>query len=366
MLSPTSPDEELRQAGLRYASDARPGITREGQAGGFRYRDPGGRLIRDRATLERIRRIVIPPAWKDVWISPDPRAHLQATGRDARGRKQYRYHARWREVRDEAKYDRILDFARALPRIRRRYRRDLARPSLNRERILAAATALLDSTLIRIGNQEYARANGSFGLTTLRDRHVDVRGERLRFQFRGKSGRIHAITLADARLARVVRRLQELPGQELLRYVDEQGQLHGVDSADVNAYLREASGGDFTAKDFRTWAGTVLAAAALRGMEAAESETARRRNVRDAVVEVAARLGNTPAVCRRCYIHPEVLNAYLEAPRAGTGSSRAKVRVVGDRQGSAGALRPEEAAALALLRRRLRSPRAPVIAHPGE
>jgi DNA topoisomerase I len=303
---------EAREAGLRYSTDAQPGYTRRRRGRGFSYHDVDGRPIRDPEALERIRSIVIPPAWTDVWICRWPNGHLQATGRDARGRKQSRYHPRWRTARDETKFDRLLAFAAALPRIRRRTEKDLARPGLPREKVLAAVVRLLEMTLVRVGNEEYARLNRSFGLTTLRTRHASVRGRRIHFRFRGKSGQLHEVGVSNQRLARVVRRCQELPGQELFQYVDEDGEVRGVESGDVNDYLRTISGGDFTAKDFRTWAGTVLAYRALRALQPSRSPTDARKNVVVAIKETASRLGNTPAVARRSYVHPAVLTAYLD------------------------------------------------------
>jgi DNA topoisomerase-1 len=301
-----------REAGLYYVNDADPGITRVRAGRGFGYRGPDGRPIRDKATLERIRTLVIPPAWERVWIAPKANAHIQATGRDAKGRKQYRYHPRWTAVRDDTKYTRMLAFARALPQIRRRVAADLRKPPLTRERVLATVVALLERTHIRIGNDEYARTNGSFGLTTLQDRHVDVKGTRVRFRFRAKSGVMQTIDLEDAQLARSVQRCQDLPGQTLFQYLDETGARRTISSTDVNAYLRDAAGAEFTAKDFRTWSGTVLAAIALCGECAATSQTGRKRFVSDAVARVAEQLGNTKAVCRKCYIHPAVLESFFE------------------------------------------------------
>ncbi len=302
----------VKSAGLRYVSDAQPGIRRLGSAQAFRYRAPRGGFIRDAATLGRIRRLAIPPAWTDVWICPHADGHIQATGRDARGRKQYRYHSDWRAVRDDNKYARMVAFGRALPRIRRRVARAIAQPGLGREKVLATMVRLLETTLVRVGNEEYARANGSFGLSTMHDRHAKIRGNTLRFEFRGKSGVQHRITLHDARLARIVRRAQELPGQELFQYLDDDGKVQDVKSDDVNAYLREIAGAEFSAKDFRTWAGTVLAALALRQFEAFDTKAEAKRNLVRAIESVAQRLGNTPAVCRKCYIHPVILDSYLD------------------------------------------------------
>jgi DNA topoisomerase-1 len=297
-------------AGLRYTSDEQAGIRRARKGRGFTYVDRDGVPVRDDRELDRIRRLAIPPAWTDVWISPSPLGHIQATGRDARGRKQYRYHERWREVRDEAKYGRLADFAKALPRIRARVDADLSRPGIPRERVLATAVRILDETFIRVGNAEYARDNGSFGLTTLRSKHVEVVGSRITFRFRGKSGKDHEVDVRDRRLARVVARLEQLPGQELFRYLDDQGEAHTIESEDVNAYLREISGEDLSAKDFRTWAGTVVAARALAELGAAKNERIAGKRIVQAIDIVAGRLGNTRAVCRKCYIHPGVLDAY--------------------------------------------------------
>jgi DNA topoisomerase-1 len=304
--------QSARAAGLRHVSDAAPGIARRLARRRFLYVHPKGRAVRDAATLARIRTLAIPPAWRAVWICCRADGHLQATGRDARGRKQYRYHRRWREVRDETKYGRIPAFARALPAIHRRVGRDLARHGLPREKILATVVRLLETTLIRVGNEEYARDNDSFGLTTLRARQVKVNGSKVRFQFRGKSGVEHAIELEDRRMAAIVRRVRELPGQELFQYLDEDGAQRSIGSADVNAYLKEISGEDFTSKEFRTWAGTVLAARALARLGAFDSQAQAKRNVVTAVEAVAGLLGNTAAVCRKCYIHPAVIESYLE------------------------------------------------------
>ena len=302
---------EARQAGLRYVDDRMPGFSRKSAGGEFRYYDASGAEIRDDAELQRIRKLAIPPAYTDVWISPYKNSHLQATGRDARGRKQYRYHAAWREQRDATKYTRMLAFGRALPKLRRRVQRDLARPALCREKILALIVQLLESTLIRVGNDEYARTNQSYGLTTLRHRHVAIDGSRLVFRFRGKSGQQHEIALTDKKLARIVRRCRELPGQELFQYIDEAGERRAVSSGDVNDYIREIAGDEFSAKDFRTWAGTLLTAGTLSAMEPFGSATEARQNTQRAIKEVACLLGNTPAVCRKCYVHPAILDAYL-------------------------------------------------------
>ena len=339
-----SPEESARRVGLRYVSDDTPGLRREKAGAGFNYFNSAGRRIRDARVLGRIKSLVIPPAWTKVWICPLPDGHLQATGRDQRGRKQYRYHPRWREVRDDTKYERMVAFAQALPRIRQRTQRDFRRPDLSRLQVLATVVRLLETSLIRVGNEEYAKANHSFGLTTMRDRHVIVRGSRIRFQFRGKSGKYHEVDIQNRRLARAVKDCQDIPGQELFQYYDEKGHRQKVDSSDVNDYLRQMTGQEFTAKDFRTWAGTVLAALALYELGKFDSQAAARRNVTQAVESVARRLGNTPAICRKCYIHPAILQAYLAGSTVELGRNRA----------SRG-LRPEEAAVLAFLRGRLAS-----------
>ena len=305
-----------KTAHLQYVSDESPGIRRRRAGKGFAYVDPKGRPIRDSETLARIRALVIPPAWTDVWICPNPEGHLQVTGHDDRGRKQYRYHARWREVRDDAKYGRMLAFGAALPRIRRRVRRDLKRPGLPREKVLAIVVYLLETTLIRIGNEQYARENGSYGLTTLRDQHARITGSTINFHFRGKSGKTRSVTVSDPLVARLVKRCRDLPGHELFQYLDESGQPHAIGSADVNDYLREISGHDFTAKDFRTWAGTLLAATTLVEIGPSKSARAGKKRVVAAVQIAAERLGNTLSVCRKCYIHPRVLESYLEGTLA--------------------------------------------------
>jgi DNA topoisomerase I len=314
-LAPDSA-EAAQEAGLVYTTDDEPGIRRVRKGKRFDYLGSDGRRIHDAATLDRIRSLAIPPAWEHVWISTRPRGHLQATGRDARGRKQHRYHPRWREIRDANKFDRMSTFARVLPRIRRRVVRDLGREGLPREKVVATIVRLLQTTYARIGNEEYAQQNGSFGLTTLRNRHVEVKGSRVRFLFKGKSGREVSVGVADRRVAAVIKRCEELPGQLLFQYVDEGGERRAVTSDDVNQYLREASGVDVTAKDFRTWAGTVLAAKALRELGAFESETEARRKVVEAIDVVAHRLGHSRAVCRRSYVHPDVIAMYM-GDRAG-------------------------------------------------
>jgi DNA topoisomerase-1 len=307
------PPQSAALAGLRYVNldDTTPGISRKRAGKGFRYVGPSGQPVRDAETLQRIKRLAIPPAWTNVWICPDPNGHIQATGRDARGRKQYRYHPRWSEVRDVAKYERLTAFAQALPRIRQRIESDLRRPGIPRTKVLAAVVKLLEATSIRIGNHEYRRENRSFGLTTLQDRHAHFDGGGLRFEFKGKAGKKHTVELNDRRLARIVKQCQEVPGQELFQYLDDDGQRHAIESSDVNAYIREISGGDFTAKDFRTWNGTVLAMRYLRLCELPSSARAGKRQVAEAIKSVASELGNTPAVCRKAYVHPVVLDAYL-------------------------------------------------------
>ena len=343
------PIESAKEAGLRYVSDEMPGIRRKRAGKGFTYVGPDGTKVTDRSTLERIRKLAIPPAWTDVWICANPRGHIQVTARDAKGRKQYRYHPKWQEVRDEAKYERMIAFAEALPRIRQRVEQDMALPGLSREKVLATVVKLLEATLIRVGNEEYARENHSYGLTTLRTRHVRVNGSELRFRFRGKSGRQHDVAVTDRRLARVVERCQDLPGQALFQYRDDEGEYHSVESDDVNAYLREIAEQEFTAKDFRTWAGTVLAAMALKEVAEFDSEAQAKKNVVRAIEQVAERLGNTKAVCRKCYVHPAVIDAYLE----GTTLETLKQNAEREMRESLRDLRPEEAAVIGLLQQRL-------------
>jgi len=344
-------DEALlaaRAAGLHYVNTDDPGISRHRHGKGFTYRDADGRTIRDRQTLARIRSMAVPPAWTDVWICPSSRGHIQATGRDARGRKQYRYHADWRNVRDEAKFERTIAFAEALPALRRRVELDLRRSGLPRQKVVAAVVRLLETTLARVGNEEYARHNRSFGLTTLRNRHAEVDGDGIRFTFNGKGGKKHTVDLRDRRLARIVGRCQDLPGQSLFQYVDADGEPQRVSSDDVNDYLREATGDDFSAKDFRTWAGTVLAAQALQAL-AAELDLSTNSRLLRAVERVARDLGNTPAVCRRCYIHPAIIDSYLDGSMADVLRSRAGRRL----RESPDALLPEEQGVLRLIRDRL-------------
>jgi DNA topoisomerase-1 len=349
------PVASAKAARLHYVNDHDPGIRRVRAGKGFRYVRPDRRPVRDRGDLRRIKALAIPPAWTDVWICPDPDGHIQATGKDDRGRKQYRYHPRWRQVRDEAKYERTIAFGLALPGIRKRTEKDLARPGLPREKVLAAVVRLLETTLIRVGNEEYARENGSFGLTTMRDRHARIEGGTVAFSFRGKSGVRHTVELNDRRLAHIVKRCQDVPGQELFQYVDENGEHHTIDSADVSDYLRRVAGQEFTAKDFRTWAGTVLAARALQEFAAFDTKAEAKRNVVEAIERVAKRLGNTKTICRKCYVHPAVIEAYLDGSLA-QGLSR---RVEEELTESLSELPPEEAAVLAFLQERLKREAAP-------
>jgi DNA topoisomerase-1 len=304
--------ESAEAAGLRYVTDAAPGIRRKRHGRGFAYIGVDGAVIRDRTELERIRKLVIPPRWNEVWICPNPAGHLQVTARDARGRKQYRYHPRYRAVRDETKFGRMVAFSEILPSIRERVERDIALPELSRDKVLATVVWLLERTLIRVGNDEYARDNGSFGLTTLRRRHVTVSGAKLRFEFRGKSGIAHSVAVTDRRIARIVQHCQELPGQELFQYLDGDGRRQSVDAGDINDYLRRITGRQVTAKDFRTWAGTTLAATALRDFGAFTAEKKGKANVVAAIDQISRRLGNTRAVCRKYYVHPAIIEAYMQ------------------------------------------------------
>lgn len=341
-----------REAGLRYVSDAAAGISRRRAGRGWRYFSPNGKPLRDEREIARIDRLAIPPAWRDVWICPHPNGHIQATGRDQRGRKQYRYHEDWRATRDATKYERMVAFGRALPRIRRRVAADLRRRGLGRDKVLAAMVRLLEATQIRVGNDEYARTNRSYGLSTLRNRHAKVRGARIEFEFTGKSGQRHEIDLRDPRLARVVAGVQDLPGQELFGYVAEDGAVVDVKSDDVNAYLREAAGAEFSAKDFRTWAGTVLAALTLAAEAAQPEHMHTKKNLSTVVKQVASRLGNTPSVCRKCYIHPAVLDAYL-AGEVVPGASAAGETFVR----TAASLSSAEKAVLQFLEKKAREPK---------
>ena len=345
------PHESAHEAGLRYVSDTMPGITRKRAGTGFTYVGPDGRKVTDRKEIARIRSLAIPPAYTDVWICPHTNGHIQATGRDARGRKQYRYHPKWREVRDVTKFERMLEFSRALPAIRQRVSSDMGKPGLPREKVLATVVSLLECTGIRVGNDEYARANRSFGLTTLRDRHVEISGSKLRFQFRGKGGKIHDVVLTDRRLARIVARCQAIPGETLFQYEDEHGVRQTVDSADVNAYLREVAGQDFTSKDFRTWSGTLLAVAELRELGPAATEREGKSLVLQAIDRVAEQLNNTRAVCRKYYVHPAVFEAYLAGTMLkalGNGTAKAAAE-------AAAGLREDEQAVVRLLARQMRA-----------
>jgi DNA topoisomerase I len=346
MLDPTDVAES---AGLTYVTDEAKGITRERDGDSFKYTKSTGQPVTDEATLERIRKLAIPPAWTDVWICPKPSGHLQATGRDARGRKQYRYHPQFREVSEQTKYEHMLEFARALPAIRAKVAEHMALRGLPREKVLATVVHLLETTLIRVGNDDYARQNESYGLTTLRNKHVKVEGTQLRFQFKGKSGKMWKLQIKDRRVAKIVKGCQDLPGQELFAYVDDEGQARDVTSADVNAYLREITGSDITAKDFRTWAGTVMAALALQEFERFDTKATQKKNLKAAIERVAARLGNTPTICRKCYVHPEILNSYAE----GQLLLEIKQEVEGELRDDLAALKPEEAAVLGLLQARL-------------
>jgi DNA topoisomerase-1 len=345
------PRDAAESAGLRYVSDARPGIRRRKAGKGFTYIRPDGTNLTDPRTASRIRSLAVPPAWTDVWICPFADGHIQATGRDAKGRKQYRYHPLFREMRESTKYDHMLAFANALPTIRARVREHMALRGLPRQKILATVVHLLETTLIRVGNDDSARQNSSYGLTTLKNRHVAVEGSEVRFRFTGKSGKQWSLKVRDRRIAKIIKACQELPGQELLQYVDEDGKLQDVTSSDVNAYLKKITGDDITAKDFRTWAGTVLAALALKESQRFDSAAQAKRNLRAAIERVASRLGNTPTICRKCYVHPEVLNSYLDGMLVLAIKSEAESALRDELAG----LQPEEAAVLAMLRKRLKA-----------
>jgi DNA topoisomerase-1 len=343
------PRDAAESAGLRYVSDERPGIRRKKAGTGFSYTRPDGSRLIEPDALKRIRALAIPPAWTDVWICPFPDGHIQATGRDAKGRKQYRYHARFREVRESTKYEHVVAFADALPFIRETVREHMALRGLPREKVLATVVHLLETTLIRVGNDDYARQNNSYGLTTLKNRHVAVNGNEVRFRFTGKGGKQWSLRVRDRRVAKIIRACQELPGQELLQYIDEQGNCQDVTSTDVNEYLKAITGKDITAKDFRTWAGTVLAAIALSELESFDSAAQAKHNLRSAIGKVSARLGNTPTICRKCYIHPEVLNSYMD----GNLLLEIKSQAESELRSAVENMKPEEAAVLALLRGRL-------------
>ena len=341
----TSPIHSAKTSGLRYVTDRFQGITRRRKGKDFRFYSPTGRQIRDAVELRRIQSLAVPPAWTNVWISPFPDSHLQATGRDSRGRKQFRYHPRWREVRDQNKYDRLMLFGRVLKKLRTSVAKDLGLPGLPRAKVMATIVKLLETTFIRIGNDEYARENQSFGLTTMMNKHVKIRGSKIRFCFRGKSGIARDMYLSDRKLAQIVRRCQELPGQDLFQYLDDDGEPHAVNSSDVNDYLRRITGIDLTAKDFRTWAGTILAARALAELKSFGSKAEAKRNLVTAIESVAKRLGNTRAVCHKCYIHPAILSSYLD----GTLVQSLSQPIRPQRAGSLSALIPEEAAVMAIL-----------------
>jgi DNA topoisomerase I len=342
------PAESAKAARLRYVTDQTPGIRRRKSGKGFVYIAADGKIVRDADELRRLKSLAIPPAWRDVWICPLAHGHLQATGRDAKGRKQHRYHSRWRDVRDETKYDRMLEFGKILPAIRRKVAQDLDLPGLPREKVLATVVRLLETSMIRVGNAEYARQNKSFGLATLRSRHVNVSGSSIRFEFRGKSGVQHALDLNDRRLARIIKQCQDLPGHELFQYIGDDGGRYTIDSADVNDYLRQIGREEFSSKDFRTWAGTVLAARALGEFHSGDKKAPLKKNIVQAVEVVAKRLGNTKAVCRNCYIHPAVIDAYTDGSLFQLLTRRAKKA-----RDSGEALATEEAAVLALLNRKL-------------
>lgn len=343
------PEDAAISAGLTYVNDDMPGITRQRSGKGFSYKGPDGRTITDKAERKRLASLAIPPAYVDVWICPDPRGHIQATGRDAKGRKQYRYHPEFRELRDSSKYDRMLDFARGLPLLRAQVDADMSRRGLPVEKVLATIVFLLENTMIRVGNTRYARENKSHGLTTLRMRHVTLDGNQVRFKFKGKSGKEWNLGLRDRRVARIIRAVQEIPGQHLFQYVDDDGTRRQVTSTEVNDYLRQITGRQVTAKDFRTWTGTVLAALALAEYEKADSEAAAKRNVRDAIESVAARLGNTPTICRQCYVHPQIIDAYL------ADELRLELADTIDDTLTQTDLRPEETQVLRFLKKRLKT-----------
>ncbi len=343
------PQDAAEGAGLVYVHDDEPGITRRRAGKGWSFRKPDGSAVKDLAEIARIRKLAIPPAYTDVWICPDPRGHIQATGRDAKGRKQYRYHQAFREVRDGAKYEHVTAFAEALPIIRATVKQHMALQGLVRNKVLATVVYLLETTLIRVGNEDYAKQNESYGLTTLRGPHVDVHGADLRFEFKGKSNKVWKLKLHDRRVAKIVKACHDLPGQQLFQYVDHEGQRHGVTSHDVNDYLREITGRDITAKDFRTWAGTVLAALALSEFGAIDTEAKAKKNVRAAIERVSARLGNTATICRKCYVHPTIVNSYM----SGELLLEIKQEVDTELRENLPQLKPEEAAVLALLERRI-------------
>lgn len=343
------PHTTAEVAGLNYVSDDELGWTRKKTGKSFSYYDEKGHKVTDKSHIERINKLAIPPAYQRVWICPDEQGHIQATGYDERGRKQYRYHPRWQEARDETKFVRTIAFAAALPKIRAATERDIARSGFSREKVLAAVVQLLEKTAIRIGNEEYARENNSVGLTTMENKHVEVEGGKTHFHFKGKSGKWHDIDLKDRKLSNIIRKLQDLPGQSLFQYKDDEGTIQHITSADVNAYLKEIAGAEFTAKDFRTWAGTVAASLALQELSEFESEKVAKSNVVEAVKSVAKKLGNTPAVCRKSYIHPAVLESYLDGSMLDSLKQSVEQQLEEDLKD----LKPEEAAVLGLLRGRL-------------
>jgi len=343
------PKDAAESAGLIYVSDEEPGLRRKKAGKGFTYIRPGGGKVEDETTLKRIQKLAVPPAYTDVWICTKENGHIQATGRDAKGRKQYRYHPAFREIRESTKYEHMLDFAKALPAIRARIAEHMALPGLPREKVLATVVDLLEKTLIRVGNDDYAKENKSYGLTTLKNKHVKVNGSELRFEFKGKSGKVWRLQVKDRRIARIVRACQDLPGQELFSYIDENGEHRDISSTEVNAYLREITGRDVTAKDFRTWQGTVLAALALQEFQSFDPKAALKKNVKAAIERVASRLGNTPTICRKCYVHPEVLTAYTE----GQLLLEIKEEIESELRENLQDLRPEEAAVLTFLEVRL-------------
>lgn len=349
------PRDAADSVGLRYVTDDRPGISRRKSGTGFTYRKPDGTKLADKDVLKRIRSLVIPPAWADVWICARADGHIQATGRDAKGRKQYRYHPRFREIRESTKYDHVIAFAHVLPIIRAKVRADMALRGLPRAKVLATVVHLLETTLIRVGNDDYAKENKSYGLTTLQNRHVEVEGSEVRFRFTGKSGKQWSLKVKDKRVAKIIKACQELPGQELLQYIDEDGTHQDVTSNDVNAYLKEITAEEITAKDFRTWAGTLLAALALKEVETFDSAAQAKRNLRAAIERVSARLGNTPTICRKCYIHPEVMNSYLDGSLVAAIQAEVETTLRDDLAG----LEPEEAAVLAMLQARLKQQQKP-------
>jgi DNA topoisomerase-1 len=348
---PPQPTESAEAAGLRYVTDEMAGFGRRRVGKKFAFVSTRGQTVRDASVIKRINSLAIPPAWTDVWICALANGHLQATGRDARGRKQHRYHPKWREVRDDAKYARMMTFAKALPKIRARVARDLKRPGLQRNKVLATVIKLLEVSLIRVGNEEYASDNGSYGLTTMQDRHAKVNGSKVQFKFRGKSGKDHTIDVKSSHLAKIVKQCQDLPGQDLFQYIDDAGKKQDVKSEDVNAYLHEIVGGDYTAKDFRTWSGTVLAAMALSEVRKYDTKAQAKKNIKHAIERVAERLGNTPTICRKCYVHPAVIDSYLDGATLSVVRQRAELLRGGTK------LRPEESSVLALLEKRLKGER---------